>query len=162
MIDLQNLIAHMILPFVAFATWRRSRLVSAALAIAFVVATVYLLIPWDPLRWGCAGVTGSLGIVALVRQMRLRYQRTTFVPWTPDVLAAMLVGSSVADYVSLWREAHGHPWGALSFWQIVVCLVMAGLSFSGKRPAKANDRESVSRMLAVMKTDLAALQAFKN
>ena len=170
-----DVVAHLILLPTAFFCWRHSRAISAAFIIAFVVASFYLACPIDALRWGLAGLTGGIGIAVTLWRTWCRFGSARWnsrwsnafgfsahYPLTPDILASLLVGSSVADFVSLRREAQGHPWGSLSFWQIAVCLLMIAISIIGRRtPKEEADRDAARRTVASLRAALELRKASK-
>jgi hypothetical protein len=151
-----NFVAMWLLPLVVVTSWRHSRIVSASCAIAFLSSIAYLDTRWDPLRWIVAVLTGVMGVVALSTYVVLRHPEIS-PDYSPsracangeqvernnvcvrnrvgrrDVLAALLIGSSCADLVSLHYEAKGHPWGALPILQIVVCVAMILISTVRRR-----------------------------
>ncbi len=154
-----DVVAHLILLPTAFFCWRHSRAISLAFIIAFVAASFYLLAcPIDAIRWFCAGLTGGIGIVVTLWRAWCRigaarwnarwsnvFWFSSHYPLTPDILASLLVGSSVADFISLRREAQGHPWGSLSFWQIVTCLVMIAVCIIGRRTQQEERDRNTAR-----------------
>jgi hypothetical protein len=121
-------VAFWALPFASIATFRHSRIVSAACAIAFFASIAYLDTMWNPLRWSVAVMTGAMGVFALGRiassATTIRDVLANRAPW----LCALLVGSSCADVVSLHLEAMGHAWGPLPVWQIVTLGLMVAIS----------------------------------
>lgn len=135
-------VAAGLLPFAAAFTWRTSRVVSVALAIATIAVAYWIasllfgVMPWDGLRWAVACVTSLFGLVAIdCHGDMVRHCRS--LPSLADELrrhqagrlqGALLVGSSIADFVSLHREAQGAEFGALPVLQIVVLLAMIWIS----------------------------------
>jgi len=126
-------LARVLLPLAAILTWRWSRLVSGALGFAFVASLVYLVAPWEPLRWvsavtGLAGVTelGRVrGISGLLARSRVGVRdRRMYIMNRRDIVAALLVGSMAADGVAyLWHRSTGH-WGPMPVLQVVVLAAM--------------------------------------
>lgn len=168
--NIADIIAHLILLPVALFSWHHSRAISAAFIVSFVAASFYLAFPIDALRWFCTGLTGGIGIAVTswrawrrigAARWNIRWSKafgfSTHYPLTPDILASLLVGSSVADFISLRREAQGYPWGSLSFWQIAVSLLMIAICVLGKRTAqeeanRAAVRSSVSSVRAALES----------
>ena len=117
-----SFIAAALLPFAAAFSWRTSRVVSVALGLAsigvgyWIASLLYGVMPWDGSRWLVAWMSGVMGSIELHRVGR------------PRQLGALLVGSSLADFVCLYREAHGAEFGALPVLQIAVLLTMIALS----------------------------------
>lgn len=115
-------IAAGMLPIAAAFTWRMSRPASASLGLT-TIATAYWIasiqfhaVPWNTLRWIIASITLLVGCLELRTPGRARW------------LAALLVGSSCADFVALHREALGQPWIWQPILQIVACVVMVAVS----------------------------------
>ncbi len=170
-----DVVAHLILLPVAFFCWRHSRAISAAFIISFVAASFYLVHPIDTLRWFCAGLTGSVGIAVTLWRAWCRigsarrnirwsdaFGFSAHYPMTPDILASLLIGSAVADFVSLRREAQGHPWGSLSLWQIAVSLLMIAICILGKRTANEETvRDAARRVVSSVRAALELRKASK-
>lgn len=130
-----HLLARWLLPLAALACWRWSRLVATALALGLVAELAYDVAPWEPLRW-VSVVTGTMGIVDLWRRNSVIAEagrdttvisgwRVRLLPWgRPDVLAILLVWSSLADGLALlwWRRTE--QWGALPVLQVITLLAM--------------------------------------
>jgi hypothetical protein len=139
-------VAIALLPFVALATRRHSLLVAAACLSAFFATIAYLDMQYDPLRWIVAALTGALGLFELGRVVARSSTARAVLTLRASWLAALLVGSSCADLVSLHYEAKGHTWGALPIWQIVTCVVMILISIVRRTTGQASSPAQVSAL----------------
>lgn len=124
------LCAAAVLPVASACTFRASRVASAALFLTTLGCAYWLgslilgAVPWDGARWLVAWLTGVMGSFELRLDGR------------PRQLGALLVGSSLADLVSLYREAHGAEFGALPVLQIVALgmMIWASRKATEQRP----------------------------
>jgi hypothetical protein len=158
-----NHIALVLLLPAALLTWRWSRLVSAALAIALLAGGAFLLVPHEvwtwhagEWRWSFAegayrlalpGLVGLAGAFVLfwrhdMREM-CRHGRVStpedaalvayYALGRPDALAALLVVSMGIDLAALLLHRGTGQWGPQPFFQCAILLAMCAIGARSRR-----------------------------
>lgn len=136
----------------ALACWRVSRPSALALLGAFAASLLYLVAPWEPLRWVSAAV-GLVGVIEFVRgfeMLRVGVQYVRFMrerriemrsPWRVILvlprrawIGLLLFASMAGDGAALIAYRTWQEW-VLPVAQIVVCAAIAAIARWPERDA---------------------------